>query len=143
MRAYRGRANVASEEQERLVAVLVAELAARPEIAFAFLHGSFTAGGPFRDLDVAVYFDAERVSPDQLRDYEAGLAIALEEKVMFPVDVRVLNDAPVSFRYHAIKGRLLVARDGNVADEFRARTWDDYCDFAPFARRYLREALNG
>jgi hypothetical protein len=59
-----------------------------------------------------------------------------------PIDVRVLNDAPLAFRYHALQGTPLVARDGEFLDELRARTWDDYLDFQPFARRYLREALN-
>lgn len=26
-------------------------------------------------------------------------------------------------------------------DVFRARTWDEYCDFVPFALRYLQEAI--
>jgi hypothetical protein len=35
-----------------------------------------------------------------------------------------------------------VARDETFLDELRARTWDDYLDFRPFARQYLREALS-
>ena len=31
--------------------------------------------------------------------------------------------------------------DEDLLDEFRARTWDDYLDFVPFARQYLREVL--
>jgi hypothetical protein len=51
------------------------------------------------------------------------------------VDVRVLNDAPLGFRYHALQGRPLVTRDDELLDELRARTWDDYLDFQPFARQ--------
>ena len=54
----------------------------------------------------------------------------------------VLNDAPLAFRYHALQGRPLVVRDERFLDELRARTWDDYLDFQPFARQYLREALS-
>ncbi len=35
----------------------------------------------------------------------------------------------------------LVVRDAEFTDEVRARTWDEYFDFLPFARQYLREAL--
>jgi hypothetical protein len=33
-------------------------------------------------------------------------------------------------------------RDEAFLADLRARTWDDYLDFQPFARRYLREALS-
>ncbi len=60
-----------------------------------------------------------------------------------PVDVRVLNDAPVAFRYHATNGLPLVVQEPERRDEFRAQTWDAYFDFLPFARQYLREVLDG
>jgi hypothetical protein len=58
-----------------------------------------------------------------------------------PIDVRVLNDASLAFRYHALKGKPLVVRDAEFTDEVRARTWDEYFDFLPFSRQHLREAL--
>jgi len=69
------------------------------------------------------------------------LVTELQDKVKMPVDIRVLNDAPLAFRYHAIRGRLLMVRDLELLDEYRARIWDDYFDFVPFARQYLREAM--
>ena len=38
-------------------------------------------------------------------------------------------------------GRPLVVRDRDEFDDLRARTWDEYFDFLPFARQYLREVL--
>jgi hypothetical protein len=58
-----------------------------------------------------------------------------------PVDVRVLNDAPVAFRYHALKGTVLLVREADFLDELRARTWDASCDVAPFAKQYWREVI--
>jgi hypothetical protein len=116
-------------------------LASRPEVRFAYLHGSFAAGGPYRDLDVAVWVDEVVVPRSGWACYAIDLATALGRELMLPVDVQVLNAAPLGFRYHALRGRLLLARDPDEAAEIRARTWDDYLDFAPFARRYLREAL--
>ncbi len=134
---------MASAEKERLVLDLARELSRRPELVFVFLHGSFLVESTFRDLDLAVYVRPESENDRGFRDYEADLAVDLTLKTRIPVDVRVLNDAPVGFCYHALKGRLLLVRDENLLDEFRARTWDEYCDFAPFAREFLRGVLHG
>jgi hypothetical protein len=55
--------------------------------------------------------------------------------------VQVLDHASLAFRHHALKDQPLVARDQEWLDELRARTWDYYFDFLPFARRNLRELL--
>lgn len=129
--------------RDRLAATLRAALEARPEIVFAYLHGSFAGDGPYRDIDVAVWLDAERIPRSEWIRY--GLQLATELQPAFPVrlDVQVLNGASLAFRYHAMSGRLLFARDAEAAADLRARTWDDYFDFEPFARAYLREALRG
>jgi hypothetical protein len=106
------------------------------------LHGSFTRGGTYRDIDVAVWLAPERLSRDKRFRYALDLSVDLQLQLRSPIDVRVLNDAPLAFRYHALQGRPLVSRDEAFLDELRARTWDDYIDFQPFARQYLREALS-
>jgi len=121
--------------------VLREELEARPEIVFAYLHGSFLSRGPYRDIDVAVWLDPSRVARDDRGRYTLDLSVALHLKLRHQVDVRALNDASLAFRYHALKGQPLVVRDHEFMDELRARTWDEYFDFLPFARQYLREAL--
>jgi predicted nucleotidyltransferase len=134
---------VGNEESQRatLITALRRELLARPEIVFAYLHGSFLSGGPYHDIDVAIWLDPSRVSQGDRGRFALDLSVALHLRLRRPVDVRALNDASLSFRYHALKGKPLVVRDGEFLDEIRARTWDEYFDFLPFARRYLREAL--
>ena len=117
------------------------ELEARPEIVLALLHGSFPKGGAYRDIDVAVWLGPDRLPRDERFRYALDLSVQLHLRLGCPVDVRVLDDAPLAFRYHALQGRPLVVRDEKFLDELRARTWDDYLDFQPFARQYLREAL--
>lgn len=134
---------MAVKDKERLVEKLVRQLSTHPDVVFALLHGSFVEDGPFRDIDVVVYLDPQNVTPDRFRSYEGELAAELELQVNLPVDVRVFNDAALSFRYHALKGRTILLRDETLLDDLRARTWDEYLDFAPFARRYLKEALSG
>ena len=126
--------------RSRIAAELKRRLEDRPEIVFAYLHGSFTAPGPYRDVDVAVWVDPAR-EPDHGTRYALDLALWLERGLGPRVDVQALNDAPLAFRYHALAGRLLFTRDDEFLDELRARTWDEYFDFEPFARQYLRDAL--
>ncbi|RMD62670.1 nucleotidyltransferase domain-containing protein [Candidatus Parcubacteria bacterium] len=90
-----------AEERAVMVEALRRVLAEAPEVVFAYLFGSFQKGLPFRDVDVGVYL-AEGVDP-----WETAfrLAAALERALRAvghpaPVDVRVLNQAPVGFRYH-------------------------------------------
>jgi predicted nucleotidyltransferase len=132
----------AEADRERIVARLKRELEARSEVVLALLHGSFPRDGAYRDIDVAVWLDPARLSRDERFRYALDLSVGLHVQLRCPIDVRVLNDAPLSFRYHALQGHPLVTRDEGFLDELRARTWDDYLDFRPFARQYLREALS-
>ena len=129
-------------DREQIVGVLQRELEGRPEVVLALLHGSFSKGGTYRDIDVAVWLDPARLSRDDRFRYALDLSVHLQLRLGLPIDVRVLNDAPLAFRYHALRGLPLVTRDEEFLDELRARTWDDYLDFQPFARQYLREALS-
>jgi uncharacterized protein len=129
------------DEREHLMQEIESLLRAREEIVFAYLHGSFITGEFFRDVDLALYVTANPAADASLRRYEIEIGVDFTSKMRTPIDVRVLNDAPLSFRYHVLKGRLLFTRDDEFLDLYRARMWDEYCDFAPFARRYLREAI--
>ena len=129
-------------DREQIIRRLQLDLEARSEIVLALLHGSFMSSGRYRDIDVAIWLDPRSKSPEERFRYALDLSVHLEVELRIPIDVRVLNDAPLAFRYHALQGRLLVVRDETFLDELRARTWDDYIDFQPFARQYLREALS-
>src|SRR5260370_16767996 len=91
--------------RSRIAAELKRRLENRPEIVFAYLHGSFTSPGPYRDVDVAVWVDPAR-EPDHGTRYALDLALWLERGLGPRVDVQALNDAPLAFRYHALAGRL-------------------------------------
>lgn len=134
---------VSTEQRERLTQQLKDLLQPRPEILLAVLHGSFVTGGPFRDLDLALFLDSDALGREAFRDYELEQGVRWSIDLGLPVDVRLLNDAPVTFRYHALKGEVLLVRQSELLDDLRAKSWDEYCDFAPFARKYLREVMGG
>ena len=132
---------IPAAQRDRFIEQVRYLLQGRPEILLALLHGSFLTGRTFRDVDLALYLEPNTIGSNALRDYELEQGVRWSAELGLPIDVRVLNDAPVTFRYHALKGTALLVRDEEFVDELRARTWDEYCDFAPFARRYLREVI--
>lgn len=134
---------ISNHEKERLKDLIAKQLSQHAEIVFALAHGSFLTDGPFRDVDLAVYLAPGTVEPERLRWYECDLALEVTDRVKTTVDVRVLNDAPLAFKYQALKGEPWLARDGDLLEEGRARGWDEYFDFAPLARRFLQEVLIG
>ena len=119
---------------------ITAVLKRRNEIEFAYLHGSFLEGD-FRDIDLAIYLNKLKTKKDAL-EYELALERELENIVNIPVDVRVLNNAPLSFRFNTIKGgRLLFGRDEMIRCEFESLTFVKHHDFKFHRDTYRREAL--
>lgn len=110
-----------------------------PGICFAILYGSAVDSEHFRDIDVGLWVDREIVSQAQALDFGFDLAAQLENVLSFPVDVRVINDASLAFRYNVSKGIPLLINDETRFTDFLERTWDEYLDFAPVAMQYLRE----
>ncbi len=106
---------------------------------FAYVFGSFAEGLPFADVDVAMYFRWERLS-DPLRT-QLELAAALERVVGVPVDVVVLNDAPLGLAVAALRGRLVFCRDPEGHASFLERTALQYMDTAYLRRSSLRDLL--
>ncbi|MFP4283998.1 MAG: nucleotidyltransferase domain-containing protein [Desulfovermiculus sp.] len=91
----------------------------RPEIVFAYVHGSFVTEDYFRDLDVAVWVN-DRFWPEHSFAYEDGVAqeIVGEIHKEFPVDVRILNKTSIPL-YEILSENL------NDLDEFSqaVSTW--------------------
>ena len=121
--------------------VILRSLEGLTGLKFAILFGSAGAGRPFHDLDIALWLDRAVSPPENDLDLILDLAGQLERRTPFPVDVRVVNEAPLGFRYNVSKGKLLLAHDREAFYTFRERTWDEYLDFEPVARKYFREFL--
>ena len=115
----------------------------RPEIVFAYAHGSFVGEGAFRDLDIAAWVDQGLSAAQDPVDYEIGVSLSMEREVQVPVDVKRLNEAPLGFQYHASRGILILSRDDEERIAWVERVRDLYWDFEPVARRHLREVLHG
>ena len=131
---------ILADEKRAVVEKIKAYLQSRPDIVFAYLHGSFLSGGRFKDIDIAVYLKPPFASSLQVElDMEAELGKKVKR---YPVEVRVLNHAPLSFRYNVIKhGEPIVVADDDLRCDFIEATLSHYFDFAPFRTRYLKEVL--
>lgn len=127
------------KSKETIVEIMKQELQRHDEIVFAYLHGSFAEKDTFHDIDIAVFL---KKLPESKLEYELELETKLIQVIGRIVDVRILNNAPLSFRYHVIrKGVPLLIRDDNERVEFQEFTLSRYFDFAFFRAMYLKETL--
>ncbi len=115
----------------------------RPEVRFAYLHGSAPEGLPYHDLDVALYLEPAHAAAHDSFDYEMRLSVELTQALGFPVDVHVLNQAPLGFQHCAVQGDLLLARDADQLSDYLEDIAGRYMEFAPLGRAYLLEVLKG
>jgi predicted nucleotidyltransferase len=132
--------NITLADKKNIIERFKTCLKNRRDIVFAYLHGSFVMGDGFKDIDVAVYLSSLPSSPLQTElQLETELGNAIQKS---SVDVRILNNAPLSFRYNVIKnGQLVVVNDDDLRSDFVETTLSNYFDFAPFLKTYLKEAL--
>jgi hypothetical protein len=121
---------------------LIACLEEREEIVFAMLYGSAAeAEGAFNDVDIGLLVDETLVDVKKPLMYCFNLANELEKVVPYPVDVRVINQAPLGFRYNVSRGVPLVVNDEGVFYTFLERTWDTYFDYKPVMIKYLKDLV--
>jgi uncharacterized protein len=118
---------------------LVERLTGRPQPLFAMLFGSAAAGEPFHDIDIALWVDRTVLAAQDDLAFELAVLADLAKVCPYPLDVRVINDAPLGFRYNVSKGKPLVINDEELYFRFLERTWDDWLDFKPVAMQYIRE----
>ena len=115
-------------------------LAQLQEIYCVYIHGSFLNDGLFADIDLGLLLVHP---PENLLEYEFEVEIAIENQLNFPVDVRVLNNAPISFIQNIIRhGKVILDKNPNMRSDFESCSLRKYFDFAPFRRRYLAEVIN-
>ena len=148
-----------AKQRQEILTVLKRVLATQPEVVFAYAYGSFVEDRPFHDIDVGIYVAVEHEK--SAASLALDTAMSLEEAVRRllmqepqggsrenhpclrcpPVDVRVLNQAPVSFCYHVLRGRTLFSRDEEVRTRWVERIISRYLDSKPLRHRALKEAM--
>lgn len=129
--------------REDVVRRLESFFARKAEVVFAFIHGSFTCRDDYRDIDIALYCDPVPSSPLQ---YELNLETELITAGLLPgePDVRLLNGAPLAFRYHTVKSPLMIfSRDDERFCDFKEDAIRYYLDFSRHTDMMLKDFLHG
>lgn len=112
-------------------------LSATPGVAAAYVFGSVASGTARADsdVDIAILFTA--TPPHTLASARFALAGQFEAALGAPVDLVVLNDAPVDLSIRVLRqGRLLVDRDASARIGFEVRTRNEAFDLEPVLARY-------
>lgn len=126
-------------QKERLMGQLKDILRGYPEVAFAYLYGSFAENLPLHDIDVGVYLAG--IGETESASYSLTLSQTFSREVQVPVDVRVLNFAPISFVYQVIRGILISDRNEDLRVHVVEETVWKYLDLKPIIYIGIKEAL--
>ncbi len=127
------------EEIEEKLKIL---LQSKKEIIFTYIHGSFLLDLPFHDIDLAIFVNENAVNELNCLDYEIQLSIELELVVKIPIDVKIINFAPLPFKYNITKGNLLFCKDNKLRLKFIETTWMEYLDFQPYYLQTFKYLFN-
>lgn len=128
-------------KRDKIIENLRNQLSLNKRIIFAYVHGSFLDEENFNDLDIAIFLDKGiGINTDPV-NLEISLSLELEKLIHLPIDVKILNAAPLSFCYHVTKGMLILSQDEKIREEFLCRTWSAYFDFQPVSKIYLQESM--
>ncbi len=121
--------NISKRERQKIIEELKIYFSKKKQVAFAYILGSFSEGKPFRDIDVAVYF----YEPKEGLTLESDLSFELSKETGYPVEVIVLNKAPVSFQLSVLKnGMLLVSKSEDMRTDFIDDVGRRYREYSHF-----------
>ena len=127
---------LSGKEKEKIKKNLTEIIQNKEEVIFAYLHGSFLING-FNDIDLAFFVSGI----EDILDYEISSSLEIEKQIHFPIDVKVLNNAPLGFKYEITKGELLFSRDEEIRTDFIEKTWHHYLDFRPIEKEILMDMM--
>jgi predicted nucleotidyltransferase len=132
---------ISAKEKEILTERISDILKAREYIVFAYIFGSFVSEDGFKDVDIAVFTSGvEGESPLEL---ELTLEGEIGHAIHIPVDIRIINDAPVSFIYNVLKGGIVIVDNNkSLRSDFEGLVYKKYFDFQHLRNEYLREIKN-
>lgn len=133
---------IATKKEKGEIVRKISDILQKKEgVLFAYIFGSFISGESFRDVDVGVFI-AGGFTKLSLQ-MELALENELQDALHIPIDVRILNTAPISFAYNIVKsGMVVVDNDKFVRADFEGLLYNRYFDLQHLLREYLREITN-
>ena len=126
------------EERVKLLNLLRERLEPKDDIVFAYVHGGLVERKMFRDVDVAVWIR----NPEMSFYYTVDFSARLEVELGHPVDLHVLNEAPLPFKYRVFtRGKLLFSRDEGLRAAVVDKTIREYIDLIKLTETSINCAL--
>jgi len=107
----------------------------------AYLYGSQARdkAGPHSDVDIAILL--EKPPPSTLDGFGLDLGGKIEEKIGRPVDLVILNRAPVDLVHRTLRDGILVYEGDSAARiRFEVRNRGEYFDLLPYLRQYRQSS---
>lgn len=130
---------ISPAQREQIYLRLRDELEREPGVRFAYLYGSILDSDRIHDVDVGIFLDEP--APLHQGRIADSLSVALRAAVNVTVDIRILNEAPLTFLYHVLRGRLLSCRDETFLTDMMEDVARRYLDLAPFLRLSTKDAF--
>ena len=132
--------SITKKKKDEIINIISSCLQQYGEIVAVYIFGSFNSDKSFADIDLGILIQRQ---PDKLLEYEMELEIKLNKLVKFEMDVRVLNDAPLSFVQNVLRhGQLIIDINPNRRADFENSVLKKYFDFSRFRRRYLEDVID-
>lgn len=119
-------------QKRRILEKLKKELERLDKIVFVYVHGGFVERNIFRDLDLALWIE----DLSGILKYEIDFSVKLSTKIGIPVDVQILNEAPLPFKYRVFtKGELILSRNEGLRTKIVDLTCRQYLDLKEFLKK--------
>ena len=107
------------------------------EVACAYLFGSAARGEQCADSDIDVAVLFEKAPAFELESPASGLVGDLERLLGSPVDLIVLNHAPIDLIHRILRdGRLVCEHNPSRRIAFEVDARNRYFDLLPYLQRY-------
>lgn len=131
-----------SSEQKELTRNAISDFLQKDQsVCFAYFYGSFIDKTiPFHDIDLGIFFTGDNRS--EMSQLAIALAVFLSKQTTFPVDIRVLNNAPASFVYNVMKGEMICEKNQDLRCKVMENTVRYYLDMQPILFRAMKEAFS-
>jgi len=140
------RKQISDEERITIISKIRKPLKEEKKIIFAYLYGSFVKEDEFNDIDIGIYLEKEKFLSDYaIFKYSLSLSSKIEMELPdFEIDMRVLNEAPLSFQYQVItEGRIVIEKDNDKRVDFESYVRDLYFDFIPHRDAHYKIVVLG